>query len=290
MIPQHDHQRWHQVILLLIVLSTLLAAGCVLKKDNRAASPQLPPPAVPGAEPAGVVPVPAVQPAPSAPLIPAPEPAAAPSTPPVQAAAEPVIEPSAENVAVPTMQEMDKKVQTIITKAKEKTGLGYSFYYTTTNNWELWRDQYFVKDNFIKIKLYSVNLYDRENYFNTVYLDTSRKTAVGYCEDPSRCLDMKREFTLDYMTFIIPTPRDWIDELTYAKWIGAEQFDNRLSNVIEYKRIGGDTVRVWVDSYSGVPVQVLIYGEDVEDVKERYGYRDLTVSISSKQVRHEPIS
>lgn len=278
-------------IIITIVLSGMLLGGCVPSESDydQGNSIQAIPDQTPPTQP-----TPSQNKVPSsnnAPGVPAPatQPAQAPST-----ASQPSgSSPSSAQVQSSAPVQMDPKVKDLVERGKKKANLGYSFYFTTTDNWELWRDKYFVKGSEIKIKLYQVNLYDKKNYFDSVYMNSQQKTALGYCEDPSsiRCIDPNREFTLHYDDFIIKMPMEWINdvEMSNAVWIGSEQFDERMSHVIEYTRLGGLRVRVWIDSFSGIPVQVIVYGEDLEDVQERYGFRDLTVSVSSTQVRHQPI-
>lgn len=262
------------ILLVLLIAAAVMLAGCLPPSDDAGQQDQAQP-----AQQAPSAGTPTQQPAaPSAVQQPAsPSPAAQPG--------------SSDDVYVPpTPRQIDPKVKSMLDKAKDKPNLGYSFYFTTTDNWELWRDRYFIKGSNIKIQLYSVNLYDRDNYFDTVYLNMETKTAFGYCEGVTsgRCPNPDREFKLNYDEFIIKTPLDWLADLTYAEWVGAEQFDERLAQMVEYKRIGGNTVRVWLDSFSGIPVQVVVYGDDLEDIRERYGFRDLTVSVASSQVRHQP--
>lgn len=279
------------ILISMMILASVLLTACVPSESDYPPEdtntikviPDQMPPAVPSPS-APSAPIPTDSP--TAPAVSAPAGPAPTTTTPATSPAPTQVQPTA-----PT--QMDPKVKDLVERARKKANLGYSFYFTTTDNWELWRDKYFVKGDEIKIKLYQVNLYDKKNYFDTVYMNSREKSALGYCEDPSsiRCIDPNREFKLAYDDFMIKMPMDWISEIetTKAIWVGSEQVDERLSHVVEYPRVGGLRVRVWVDSFSGIPVQVIVYGEDLEDVRERYGFRDLTVSVSSTQVRHQPI-
>ncbi|MBI1970952.1 hypothetical protein HYS47_04345 [Candidatus Woesearchaeota archaeon] len=278
------------MILVAVILLGVLLTACVPSESDYPPENkiQVIPDQTPPAAPSQPVPsAPAPTDSPAVPVPAAPEPVSAP-TPPL-----PTANPTSTQAQPTAPAQMDPKVKDLVERAKKKANLGYSFYFTTTDNWELWRDKYFIKGDETKIKLYQVNLYDKKNYFNTVYMNSREKSAVGYCEDPSstRCVDPNREFKLAYDDFTIKMPMDWINEIetTKAVWIGSEQVDERLSHVVEYPKLGGLRVRVWVDSFSGIPVQVVVYGEDLEDIRERYGFRDLTVSVSSTQVRHQPI-
>ena len=81
----------------------------------------------------------------------------------------------------------ERKVQDLLDRHKKINS--YSFYYSTSENWNLLRDKYFVKGNKIKIKLFEPKMWDRETYFDTVYLDVATQNGFGYCEsrEKERC-------------------------------------------------------------------------------------------------------
>ena len=190
----------------------------------------------------------------------------------------------------PASDYTDKKVKGLMQKAEQKT-TSYAFYYQTSANWDLIRDQYFIKGDKMKVKLFEVNFYNRQHYFDTVYLNMADKTGLAYCEnrDQVRCTDQNREFTVAYEDFVIKTPLEWIEEVPKdAKWTGTEQIDSRAADVIEYERGDGTTVRLKVDAYSGVPREVYIYRGDVENVLEKYAFRDLAInSVKNSDIEHQ---
>lgn len=184
----------------------------------------------------------------------------------------------------------DQKVKNLVSKAEEKI-TSYAFYYQTSANWDLIRDQYFIRGDKMKVKLYEVNFYNRKHYFDTVYLDMAEKTGVAFCEDRKqvRCFDRNREFAIDYNDFVIKTPLQWMEEVPYeARWTGTEQIDNRAADIVEYDRDDGTSVRLKVDAYSGVPREVWIYRGDVDNLMEKYGFRDLAVnSVKDADMQHK---
>ncbi|GEM_PF-3961111 len=184
----------------------------------------------------------------------------------------------------------DQKVKRLIAKADEKV-TSYAFYYQTSANWNLIRDQYFIRGDAMKVKLFEVNFYNRKHYFDTVYLDMAAKTGLAYCESrhESRCLDQNREFIVDYNDFIIKTPYEWVKEVPFdAVWTGGEQIDNRAAEVVEYDRPDGTTVRIKIDAYAGLPREVWIFRGDVENTLERYAFRDFSInSVKGSDVEHQ---
>lgn len=203
---------------------------------------------------------------------------------------EPVQEPAEadEPVQVQQTKELNPKVESLLSKVD---GIkSYEFYYQTSDNWDLIRDKYYIKDNKMKIKLFDVNYYNKRNYFDTVYLDMDEETAVAYCEEPghTRCVDPDKEFVISYDDFMIKTPVEWVKEIEYAEWIGTQQLDQRAADIIEYENDDGTTTRMWIDSYSGLARQIWIYRGDTENIIEKYGFRDLAInSVKSSEMEHE---
>ncbi len=216
-----------------------------------------------------------------------PAPSTQPYTPPSQTAPS---APAAPTAPVSTGAYADQKVASLVQKARDKVE-SYSFLYQTSDNWDVIRDKYFIYKNKIKIDLYDVNLYNRRNYFDMVYLDMSAKTGVAYCEDRhhQRCIDPDRRFDVAYEDFIIKTPKDWMLSLPAdAHVISSEMRDQRLATVIEHANPDATVTRLWVDTFSGLPMQVITYQGEIENELEKYGFRDLSVnSVLSSEVEHQ---
>ncbi len=190
-------------------------------------------------------------------------------------------------VTEPT-KKMDSRVEKVLNKVDSIKS--YEYYYQTSDNWDLIRDKYYIKDNKIKINLFEVNYYNKKHYFDTVYLDTNAESAVAYCEEPghSRCSDSDKEFVVSYSDFIIKTPEEWVKEIDYAEWAGTEQLDQRAADILEYENDDGTTTRMWVDSFSGLARQIWIYRGDTENIVEKYGFRDLAInSVRTSDMEHQ---
>lgn len=267
----------------------LLLAGCA-KTDMDA-----PADASAAQEPAAVSPPPPPAPAPAQVASPESEPSSpveppsAPSTQPYEAPAVPPTAAPAQTPAPSADSYADPKVGSLVRKAASKVD-SYSFLYQSSNNWDVIRDKYFIKGDKMKIDLYDINLYNKRNYFDMVYLDMNLKSGVAYCEDRrhQRCIDPEREFEISYEDFMIKTPKEWMLTIpTDAKVVSSETFDKRLTSVIEYIAADGVVVRVWADTFSGLPVQIIIYADEIENSLERYGFRDLSVnSVKAADVEH----
>jgi len=200
---------------------------------------------------------------------------------------EPTASPVVEETEPATTQQMNPKVQALLDKTDSIKS--YEFFYQTSDNWDLIRDKYYIRDNIVKIKLFEVNWYNKKAYFDTVYLDMDAETAVAFCEDTShsRCEDSDKEFVIEYNDFKLKTPKEWVNEIEYAEWVGTEQLDKRSADIVEYDNNDGTTTRIWIDSYSGLARQIWIYRGDTENLLDKYGFRDLAInSVKADDVKH----
>jgi hypothetical protein len=170
--------------------------------------------------------------------------------------------PSGPTVTVES-KEMSPQLRELLKRADEKlSSLRYLFGGTETGN--LFKDRYDVKGTKVVLHKYSEDYYVREGYYDTVYIDTVAKTAVGCCVERSRCIshnvdNTKEKFDLDYATLSIPkTPYQWTKEIKYATVVGPQTFNQRSVTFIKYALDDGSEVRMWVDDTYGVPHKVEI--------------------------------
>ena len=174
----------------------------------------------------------------------------------------------------------DEKVKNI----KGKSG-GYQFLYAPPPG-NLARDKWFIKGNKIVVKLYEENVVQAYLNYDTIYLDTSAKTAEAYCEDKRspRCPDKNKQFSVDYNEVIIKTPYQWLKEIKTGEIVSGEMLWDRKVEVVEYTE-GNTVYKQWIDGFSGLPVKVRIKrsGQDPEE----YQFRDLAVNtVIDSQLEH----
>ncbi|MBI1969173.1 hypothetical protein HYS48_00635 [Candidatus Woesearchaeota archaeon] len=103
--------------------------------------------------------------------------------------------------------------------------------------------------------VYRKQLYD-EDYFDVVYLNTATKKAVGVCMS-QLCPEPGKQIPLKYEYYIRKTPRDWVLEMPLDKAKIAEDkmiMDKQIA-IMEYPG-EEDSVRLWIEHYSGLPIQV----------------------------------
>ena len=173
----------------------------------------------------------------------------------------------------------DEKVKNI----KGKSG-GYQFFYAPPPD-NLARDMWFIKGNKIVVKLYEENVVQADLNYDTIYLDTSAKTAEAYCEDERspRCPDKNKQFSVDYNEVMIKTPYQWLKEIKTGEIVSGEMLWDRKVEVVEYTE-GNTVYKQWIDGFSGLPVKVRIgRGPDAEE----YQFRDLAVNtVIEAQLEH----
>ncbi len=284
-------------IFVIFLCAVLLFSGCSFTpKEKQVPAPAVPAPVAvpepvaPVEEPVPVEAAPAEQPhtppilieEPPALVIaePQPSPAPVPPVPPPSDSPSPYTA-SASGYA-------DERVANLIESFKKAAS--YSFYYATSENWNLLRDQYLVKGSKVKIKLYEPNRWDKRTYFDTVYLDSSTQTAEAYCEshEQERCGDRTKKFTVEYADYKTVLPRDWLFSLpSTTQVVGGEQVENRAAVIVEYQRADGATVRISIDKFAGVPLMVQVYNGEIENLLERYLFKEMSInSVKSSDMVH----
>jgi len=104
-----------------------------------------------------------------------------------------------------------------------------------------------VKGNNIKITLPDMNTEEQGNFYNTIYIDTEKKTAQAYCTGYSDCEGgVGKVKDLNYEEAYIDTPLDWVEKVTSANVIDERQVEGRDAVYLE-TNIG----KITVESYYG---------------------------------------
>ncbi len=217
---------------------------------------------------------PAVVDTPSAPVPAAPQPASKPVEPVVE---EKIVSPTPAPIPTPAPVEVAKNtpdVQAILDKADEKV-TSYLFYYAPPPD-NLARNKYFVKGNRVKVELYEVNFYNAEDYFDTVYLDRIKKTAIAFCENrqTSLCAKSTQAQVLPYEEYAIKLPHEYLEEVSSASKMGSETLYDRMSVKLKYN-VKGQEYETWVDQYSGLPMRVKV---GLEKEAPKFEFRELAIN------------
>lgn len=153
--------------------------------------------------------------------------------------------------------EMSEEIKSILVKADKKVK-SYSFTYAPPPG-NLARDVWKIKGNKIKVELFDDNYVTPDTYYDTVFIDTTKKTAIGVCvsQRTTRCAEQNQRFDLDYDSIIITTPYQWLKSIKYAEMFGSQMIYDRIVSVVAYET-AGKKYKQWIDDFSGLPVKVSI--------------------------------
>ena len=109
--------------------------------------------------------------------------------------------------------------------------------------------EFFVIDNKIKYKpALAIRTLDRNNSFDSIFIDKVAKTAEAYCE-ARNCIFKGKKADLDYNDYYIPTIFDWMT-FKSARKLSDEVIDDRSTWKIET-----DQGTIWIDTFYGIPLK-----------------------------------
>ncbi|MBI4448861.1 hypothetical protein HY641_02440 [Candidatus Woesearchaeota archaeon] len=217
---------------------------------------------------------------------PVPEPAPAEEIPAQPAAPDPEAPPHqvprstpvAPETPIAPVPEEKKFVATMPDRLKELIALpekkvkSYEFVYAPPPD-NLARDHYFIKGDKFRVSLYQLNYFKNDDYFDTVFVDTTKKTATGHCEGlrPGRCFNATKAYELKYADWIkVRTPYQWLKEIQYGEIAGSEKIYDRPA-VKVYLEKDNSKWWYWLDEYSGLPTRI-IQEKNGEETKHEFRY------------------
>ncbi len=176
---------------------------------------------------------------------------------------------------------MSPELRDLLSNADQKVK-SYKYMYSISKD-NRYPHTYFVKGNYIKIKLFEVDPYYIENYYDTVYLDAKSKAARGFCESKSRCAirdidNTERMFNVSYTDYRVRTPYEFLKEITHAEIVGPELIENRQT--VKVRQYDGDIVTdFWLDATYGMPRKIVVTKED--STLSTYNFADMTFNTLS---------
>ena len=125
-----------------------------------------------------------------------------------------------------------EEIKTIPDDIKEVLELGktklksYSYNYKSPGITEAYK--LYVKGNKIKIVPPEIVNVEEGKFYNTIYIDTEKKTAEAYCIGYSDCtINLGKIKDLNYAESYIKTSLDWLEEVTEAQKIDERQVEGR---------------------------------------------------------------
>ncbi len=109
--------------------------------------------------------------------------------------------------------------------------------------------EFYVKGDKIKyLPKLEIKTLDSENSYNTIYLDTTAKTAESYCV-AAYCKFGGKKADLEYSDNYLFTPFDFLKVKSAAK-LGEEVIDDRTT-----WKLSTDLGTLWIDTFYGIPLK-----------------------------------
>lgn len=137
----------------------------------------------------------------------------------------PTVEESKEEISIPS------DIKVILEKGKTKLN-SYSYNYKSPDIQESYK--IYVKGNKTKIIPPEITNVGGGKFYNTIYIDTEKKTAEAYCIGYSACgINLGKIKDLVYKDTYIETPIDWLAKVTEAKKIDERQVEGRNALYLE---------------------------------------------------------
>jgi len=156
-----------------------------------------------------------------------------------------------------TREEMSDKSKEVLGLAEKRVmSLEYSYFgpETLPASYNFWVKGDKIKIEFPKDGKYRID----QDYYKYVYLDKAANTAVVVCaEDAGACDISLGPQEIHYGLYgNIKTPLEWLDEITSFEIVSTENLYTR-----EVYRAESNIGMVWIDTYTGVPLQIEKDGE-----------------------------
>jgi len=184
--------------------------------------------------------------------------------------------------------EMDDDIKYLLGRADEKIK-SYKFTYAAPPL-NLARDVWYIKGTRLKVDLFEENWVTLGEYFDTIFIDTAKKTAVGYCQSPktTRCADAKERYEQDYEEVMITTPYQWVKQIpNQVEKVSTEMLWDRKVTVLKYM-LNGKEYKQWIDNFAGLPLKVQEKQEGKDPIQ--WGFRYLSVnSVSDDDLEFKKI-
>lgn len=184
-----------------------------------------------------------------------------PTQPKIETPAEPIQQqPEVTPTVEAPKEEIPSDIKAILEKGKTKLS-SYSYNYKSPESDESYK--IYVKGNKTKIIPPEITNVGGGKFYNTIYLDTEKKTAEAYCLGYSNCgINLGKIKDLNYKDSYIETPLDWLSKVTEAKKIDERQFENRKALYLD-TNIG----KITVESHYGFLYRI-------EDGKKLWQFTD----------------
>ena len=172
-------------------------------------------------------------------------------------------------------EENSNDVKTLLAKSK-----GITNYYYLYDNEDIESYEILVKDSRMKKVYVTPVKLSGETFYDEVYLDSSKKTAIAICTKTSVLCDSSRgkAYSLNYENQLPKIdPVNLINQVKTAQKVGTQVIDNRQTTVLEYINVDGKREKLFVDDFYGIPLQQIIYENEEDEILEKHLFAKLSV-------------
>ena len=158
---------------------------------------------------------------------------------------------------IPVKASMSAELKELIEKANTVESVKYFYQSSEGGNMDV-----YVKGTKMK-QVFNPHLIDNV-YYNTYYIDLSKKTVVGYCETDNTfyCEDPSVTITRNFNDFITETPFDVLRMITSGDVIPGTMIDGRATVIAEITTKEGYDMKIWLWTYKGIPIRYEIWDEN----------------------------
>ena len=178
-------------------------------------------------------------------------------------------------------QEMEDSVKELLTKAKTKVK-SYSYTYFGPPD-EAKGIDFTYKSNILKASYSSTQRDDRQNPYDTVYLDLNTKNATAYCETVGRCDNRDLAIQVNYDDHFRTMPFEILDSITFAVEKGNEQIDRKNAIILDFEDNTGKKGTIFIWEYWGMPLRVIYTSPKSYKIE----YREMAVnSVKDEDITH----
>ncbi len=199
-----------------------------------------------------------------------------------------------ENTPAPVVV-LSPDIAALADKGKAQTNYKYSFSSRTRNQYgnydEAIKFDLYYKDGYGKKVYLSPQKLRKDIFYNEVYVDFAKKTAVGVCTSAGTLCGSvpgNRAYSLDYDSqrpiVLLHLLEGILDD---ARNLRTGPFDNRRVMVVEYTNWQGKRELLSLDTFSGLPLQQEIYVTqgDEQILDKRYTFTGMNAdSVKIKDV------
>ncbi len=108
----------------------------------------------------------------------------------------------------------------------------------------------------------SETLLYKGQYFTTIFVNQSDKTAKAYCDQPNLCREKKKgPFEIPLDLYYSKTPYDWAEELESAKYVPIEQEPGEVliegRPTVSYRYVfDGVITQFYIEKFFGLPLRI----------------------------------